>query len=326
MLLSQALKEAFKGEVFLKNKISNDFKLLGIAPLELATPNHISYIDQDKYICNLADSKAGAVFVRENLESSIPSHIQPLIVDNPHLAFALLSQLFAQSSFSISNYTECSISSTVQIAHNVSFGKNVKIGANSILMSGVVVGDNVEIGESCKIYPNVVIYQNTIIGNRVNIHAGSVIGCDGFGYAHTIDGRHIKIEHNGKVVIEDDVELGANNTIDRAVFGETRIKKGVKIDNLVQIGHNCIIGEHSILVSQVGFAGSTTTGRNVVMGGQSGTGGHIHIGDFVQVAGRGAVGKNLPPKTKWGGHPLMELDEWMKFYVSLRRMLKKKAK
>ena len=122
------------------------------------------------------------------------------------------------------------------------------------------------------------------------------------------------------------MEIGANNTIDRAVFGETIIKKGAKIDNLVQIGHNCVVGEHSILVSQVGLAGSTTTGRNVIMGGQAGTGGHIHIGDFVQVAGRGAVGKNLPPHTKWGGHPLMELSEWMKFYVSLRRLIKKDSK
>ena len=107
-----------------------------------------------------------------------------------------------------------------------------------------------------------------------------------------------------------------------AVFGETIIREGAKIDNLVQIGHNCEVGAHSLLVSQVGLAGSTTTGRNVVMGGQAGTGGHIHIGDFVQVAGRGAVGKTLPPNTKWGGHPLMELDEWMKFYVSLRRFVK----
>ena len=178
-------------------------------------------------------------------------------------------------------------------------------------------------GKNCKIYPNVVIYGNTHIGDNVIIHAGSIIGCDGFGYAHTDKGEHIKITHNGRVVIEDNVEIGANNTIDRAVFGETIIKKGAKIDNLVQIGHNCVIGEHSILVSQVGLAGSTTTGRNVIFGGQAGTGGHIHIGDFVQVAGRGAVGKNLPANTKWGGHPLMELDEWMKFYVSLRRMLKK---
>ena len=306
MLLSTALSTAFKDYISLQNSITHDFELSGIAPLESASPSQISYIDQDKYIPALADSKAGAVLIRASLQESVPPHIQPLIVENPHLAFALLSQLFAKPCFSLTSHPPRA--------------SNIHIGAN------VVIGENVSIGEHCIIYPNVVIYRDSVIGNRVRLHAGSIIGCDGFGYAHTNDGRHIKIEHNGRVVIEDDVEIGANNTIDRAVFGETLIKKGAKIDNLVQIGHNCVVGEHSILVSQVGLAGSTTTGRNVVMGGQAGTGGHIHIGDFVQVAGRGAVGKNLPPHTKWGGHPLMELDEWMKFFVSLRRMLKKSAK
>ncbi|TLD79968.1 UDP-3-O-(3-hydroxymyristoyl)glucosamine N-acyltransferase [Helicobacter sp. MIT 05-5293] len=321
MLLSQAIKQTFEGYMTLDSEIKKDFELCGIAPLESANETQISYIDQDKYSHKLADSRAGAVLLRKELLDCVPPHIQPLVVDNPHLAFALLSHLFARKGFSACENP--SIDPLANIAPNVHLGKNVRIGARTILMPGVVIGDNVEIGEHCKIYPNVVIYRDTIIGNRVNIHAGCVIGCDGFGYAHTNDGRHIKIEHNGIVVIEDDVELGANNTIDRAVFGQTLIKKGVKIDNLVQIGHNCVVGEHSILVSQVGLAGSTTTGRNVVMGGQAGTGGHIHIGDFVQVAGRGAVGKNLPPHTKWGGHPLMELDEWMKFFVSLRRMVKK---
>ncbi len=322
MLLSTAISHAFKDYIALQNAITHDFELSGIAPLESATPTQVSYIDQDKYIVSLADSKAGAVLIRASLADKVPSHIQPLIVENPHLAFALLSQLFSQDGFSLTHREPRA--TNAQIGENVVIGENVSIGENCIFYPNVVIGENVSIGENCIIYPNVVIYRDTLIGNRVRIHAGSVIGCDGFGYAHTNDGKHIKIEHNGRVVIEDDVEIGANNTIDRAVFGETLIKKGAKIDNLVQIGHNCIVGEHSILVSQVGLAGSTTTGRNVVMGGQAGTGGHIHIGDFVQVAGRGAVGKNLPPKTKWGGHPLMELDEWMKFFVSLRRMVKNK--
>ena len=170
------------------------------------------------------------------------------------------------------------------------------------------------------------IYRESVIGDRVLIHANSVIGSDGFGYAQNALGEHTKIEHNGRTIIEDDVEIGANNVIDRAVFGETRVKKGSKVGHSCVIAHNSIVGEHSLLVAQVGLAGSTTTGRNVVLGGQVGTGGHVHIGDFVQVAGRGAVSKNLPPKSKWGGHPIMQLDEWMKFYVSLRRMLKENNK
>ncbi|WP_395002441.1 UDP-3-O-(3-hydroxymyristoyl)glucosamine N-acyltransferase [uncultured Helicobacter sp.] len=304
-----------------------DFTLSGIAPLESASPTHISYIDQDKYITKLADSKAGAVLVREGFvqkfQNSAPQTMQILEVPNPHLAFAYLSSCFAKPEFAnpMHNYAH-TYEPSVKIAPNVFIGANVRIGARSEILPGVVISDNVEIGEDCVVFPNVVIYRDTRIGDRVRIHAGSVIGSDGFGYAHTASGEHIKIEHNGRVVLENDVEIGANNTIDRAVFGETIIREGAKIDNLVQIGHNCEVGAHSLLVSQVGLAGSTTTGRNVVMGGQAGTGGHIHIGDFVQVAGRGAVGKTLPPNTKWGGHPLMELDEWMKFYVSLRRFVK----
>lgn len=325
MLLSNALQTALDGYLSVQNDIAKDFELVGLAPLESASASHISYIDQDKYADKLLDSKAGAVLIRPHLLPKVPPHIMPLVVENPHLAFALLSHLFATQDFMHYDAKSCHIDKSAIIAPSAVIGANVRIGANSSIMPNVVIGDNVSIGANCKIYPNVVIYANTSIGNGVNIHAGSIIGCDGFGYAHTSDGEHIKIEHSGCVVIEDNVEIGANNAIDRAVFGETRIKKGAKIDNLVQIGHNCVIGEHSILVSQVGLAGSTTMGRNVIMGGQAGTGGHIHIGDFVQVAGRGAVGKNLPPHTKWGGHPLMELDYWMKFYVSLKRMLKGKS-
>lgn len=299
-----------------------DFELSAIAPLNEATPSQISYIDQDKYIKDLQDSQAGAVLVRENLINLVPTNTQILEVSNPHLAFAYLSHLFKKPEFINPHINYAKEHKNAQIASSVFIGSNVTIGEQTTIMPNVVISDNVKIGKNCTIYPNVVIYRDTHIGDNVILHAGSIIGSDGFGYAHTPAGEHIKIEHNGCVVIEDNVEIGANNTIDRAVFGKTLIKKGAKIDNLVQIGHNCEVGEHSLLVSQVGLAGSTTTGRNVVMGGQAGTGGHIHIGDFVQVAGRGAVGKNLPPNTKWGGHPLMELDAWMKFYVKLRKLVK----
>lgn len=299
-----------------------DFILNALAPLPSATHSQISYIDQDKYTKDLQDCKAGAVLVRENLVNLVPQSIQILQVANPHLAFAYLSHLFKKPEFSDLTHNYAQEHKNATIAPNAFIGSNVNIGKGSTIMTNVVISDNVSIGTNCIIYPNVVIYRDTIIGNNVVLHAGSIVGSDGFGYAHTEQGEHIKIEHNGIVEIQDNVEIGANNAIDRAVFGKTIIKQGAKIDNLVQIGHNCEVGEHSLIVSQVGLAGSTTTGRNVVMGGQAGTGGHIHIGDFVQVAGRGAVGKNLPPNTKWGGHPLMELDSWMKFYVKLRKLVK----
>lgn len=321
MLLSNAIKKALKEELEIESEIQNDFILDGVSSIKEAKENEICYIDKPKYINDLKNSKAGAIFIHKNMLKYLPNHIQGIVVSNPHLAFALISNLFIKNDFNECKKNE--IHENALISSKAVIGDNVKIGANSVIMAGVVIGDNVEIKENCKIYPNVVIYGNSVINNRVIIHAGSVIGSDGFGYAHTKDGRHIKIQHYGKVVIEDDVEIGANSVVDRSVCEVTHIKKGVKIDNLVQIGHNCIIGEHSILVSQVGLAGSTTMGRNVVMGGQAGTGGHIHIGDFVQIAGRGAVGKNLPPNTKWGGHPLMELNQWMQFFATLRRVVKK---
>lgn len=326
MKLSEAIHQAFGTSITLQSKITNDFIIQGLAPLEHATPNQVCYIQQDQYAKGLQDSKAGAVLVRKSLKDEVPSHIQPLVVDNPHLAFALLSQLFAKGDFIEQPLIKSHIDSTASIATNVVLGENVSIGAHTMIMPGVVIADNVQIGSHCKIYPNVVIYRESVIGDRVLIHAGSVIGSDGFGYAQNALGEHAKIEHSGRAVIEDDVEIGANNVIDRAVFGETRIKKGSKVGHSCVIAHNSVVGEHSLLVAQVGLAGSTTMGRNVVLGGQVGTGGHVHIGDFVQVAGRGAVSKNLPPKSKWGGHPIMPLDDWMKFYVNLRRLLKEREK
>lgn len=300
-----------------------DFEVQSLKPLQDASPNDLIYVDQEKYLDGLKTSKAGAVLISQKHRDWVPKGMQAIVVENPHLAFAYISSFFAKEDFLLEG-NEPKIAKDCILMDGVYLGKDVEIGEGSLIMPGVVIGDGVKIGKFCKIYPNVVIYARTQIGDYVYIHSGSVVGSDGFGFAHTKDGRHIKIFHNGNVVIEDEVEIGANCTIDRAVFGETRIKKGSKIDNLVQIGHNCLIGENTILVSQVGLSGSTTTGRNVVMGGQSGTGGHLHIGDFTQIAGRGAVSKSLPPHTKWGGHPIMELDEWMKFYVTLRRVFKNK--
>ena len=318
----ESFKKADSG--FVGEICASDFEVRSLLPLNLATPNDISYIDQDKYLKMLDSSNAGAIFVHKKMSEKI-SHKNVIFVENPHLAFAFASAFFKSPQLKNmdSKPKSAKIYNSARIFNGAFIGENVAIGANSVIMPNAVIMDNVAIGANTTIYPNVVIYRDSLIGNNVAIHAGSVIGSDGFGYAHTKLGEHIKIEHFGNVVIEDNVEIGANVTIDRAVFESTIIKKGAKIDNLVQLGHNCVIGEHSLLVSQVGFAGSTTTGRNVVFGGQAGTGGHIHIGDFVQVAGRGAVGKNLPPNTKGGGPPLTELGEWQRMWVKLRKMTRK---
>lgn len=298
-----------------------DFSVDCLLPLDLANESSISYVEFERYLPLARDSKAGAILAANKFKEHL-NNKNVVFVENPHLVFAYFSHFFKkiqiQNNASFSN-------SKARIYDGAFVGENVRFGKNCVIMPNAVICDSVSFGDNCVVYPSVVIYSDCVIGNNVKIHAGSVIGSDGFGYAHTKMGEHIKIEHFGNVIIEDDVEIGANVAIDRAVFESTIIKKGAKIDNLVQIGHNCVVGEHSLLVSQVGLAGSTTMGRNVVMGGQAGTGGHIHIGDFVQIAGRGAVGKNLPPNTKWGGHPLMDLKQWQKMHVKLRKMTQEKG-
>lgn len=296
-------------------------EIQAIESLESATKDCIAFLEQEKYASSVLRTKAAAVMLRSVDLKYLPKESLGIVTPNPYLAFAYLTQFFAKPLFMSSK--EPILGEGVQIAQNVVIGKGSIIAEGCVIMAGVVIGENVKVGKSCIIYPNVCIYNDCEIGDNVRIHANSVIGSDGFGYAHTQDGEHIKIYHNGKVILEEEVEIGSNTSIDRAVFGETRIKKGVKIDNLVQIGHNCCIGEYSIVVSQAGLSGSTTTGRNVVLGGQSGTAGHLHIGEFTQIGARGAISKSLPAFGKFSGHPLLPIKDWLKLQAFLKKMIKK---
>ncbi len=294
-------------------KIDLDSEISAISSLGRAKSGELSYCDGEKNAKFIADSVATAILVSPNLEHLAKD--RAIICDNPHLAFAILSKHFSNPLFYPAS--EAKIDKTAQIAKTAHIGSNAVIGANSIIMHGAFIGDNVKIGEECVIHPNVVIYNNSKIGDRVILNANCVIGSDGFGYAHTKDGRHIKIYHNGWVELENDVEIGSCTTIDRGVFEPTIVKAFSKIDNLVQIGHNCELGFGCIIVSQTGLAGSTILGRNVVMGGQSGTAGHLQIGDFAQIAGRGGVSKDLKAGKKYAGHPIMELSAWMKLQAKI---------
>ena len=302
------------------NKNNKDIEISGINTLLDAKSNEISFLENSKYEKFLKTTKAAAVLIRKEDANKLPKGVIALITDEPYLKLAILTKLFAKNPWEDGGYQ---IAKSATVHPSVIIGKGVKIGKNSVVMPGCVIGPDVEIGDDCVIYPNVTIYRDTKIANNVKIHSGSVIGSDGFGYAHTKDGRHIKIYHLGKVVIEDDVEIGANTTIDRGVFGITVIKKGSIIDNLVQIAHNCEVGENSILVSQVGLAGSTKLGRNVVMGGQSATAGHLEIKDFVTIAARGGVTKSIKKSGVYSGFPLMPHRKWLKLQGLLARLLKK---
>ena len=288
--------------------------------LQNAWQRELSYCDREKNEKFLSATKAAAVLVK--IGTVTPSGVRALECENPHLAFAILSAHFAKPL--IRSGAPAKIAASAQIGQGVHIGANSTIGENCVILSGAYIGDDVHIGDGCVIHANAVIYNDTIIGERCIIHANAVIGSDGFGYAHTKTGEHVKIYHNGNVVLQDEVEIGACTTIDRAVFGSTIVKRGSKIDNLVQIGHNCELGQNCLIVSQVGLAGSTTLGRNVVMGGQSGSGGHVSVGDFAQIAARGGISKDLTGGKKYAGQPIMELSEWFKLQAKIVRFFKDK--
>lgn len=300
----------------------DDIEIRALNSLKNANTNELSYCDGKKNEELLKQTRAAAVLVSEDLALSVPPGCIKLVVSNAHLAFAILSQRYAKPLFADSPLP-CDIAKSAKIMSNVHIGSGVSVGEGSIVMPGAYIGDNVKIGKDCIIHPNVVIYNDCVVGDGCHLLANCVIGSDGFGYAHTADGRHIKIYHNGNVVLEDFVEVGACTTIDRGVFESTIIKAYTKIDNLVQIGHNCELGQGCIIVSQVGLAGSSILGRNVVMGGQSGSAGHLKIGDFAQIAAKAGVSKSLEGGRKYAGVPAMIFEDYYKLQAKILRFFKK---
>lgn len=298
-----------------------DFEVSGLNTLKDATPNEISFVANSKYINEIENSKAGAILVDETLAKYIPQNSIALIVKHPYWEIATLSKFFAPPLEDINSY-EPKIGEGSTISHRANIANGSTIGKNCNILAGVYIGSNVTIGDNTTIYPNVTIYRDCSIGSNCIIHANSVIGSDGFGFATNHMGEHRKIYQNGNVVVEDDVEIGSCTTIDRAVFGSTMIKKGVRIDNLVQVGHNCVIGEYSVLVAQAGISGSTTMGRNVVMGGQSATSGHLSIAPFTTMAARSGVTKSINESKKvYAGFPLYEHREWLKLQAKIAKLL-----
>ncbi len=301
---------------------SSDINITGLNTLKDATANEISFLENKKYLSQLKDTKAGAVFITSDFASKVPSDTIALVCDVPYEALAKASKLFAPALVEISG-DKPKIGLNCNIMKNVHIGFNSSIGANCTLMFGVFIGDNVTIGNDVIIYPNVTIYRDCIVGNDVMIHAGTVIGSDGFGFATTKTGQHIKIYQNGNVTIGNDVEIGANCTIDRGAFASTVIENKVRIDNLVHIAHNCKIGVGCIFAGQAGLSGSTTLNEYVVMAGQSATTGHLEIAPFTTISGRGVVSKSITePNKQWAGFPLMEHRTWLKLQAKIARLLK----
>lgn len=299
-----------------------DVEITALNSLLRANFTELSYCDGEKNAKDIANTGAAAVLVHKEYESLVPKDTKVLISANPHLSFAFVSKLFAKPLFS--EVRVQNIAKSAKIMPNVYLGNNIHIGENVIIMAGAFVGDNVSIGDESVIHPNVVIYNDSIIGKKCHLLANCVIGSDGFGYAHNKNGEHHKIYHNGNVILEDFVEIGACTSIDRAVFDSTIIKAGTKVDNLVQIGHNCQVGQNCIIIAQTGLSGSTQLGRNVIMGGQSATSGHLKIGDFSTIAARGGVSKNLEGGRVYGGFPIMLQKDWLKLQAKIAMKFKDK--
>jgi UDP-3-O-[3-hydroxymyristoyl] glucosamine N-acyltransferase len=302
-----------------------EFKISGVAGLEEAQTHEISFVVGPKYARKAHQSKAGALIVPPGL-----SGIQkPRIVsENPYLAFAKVLTLFApkpQPSLGVS--PEAFLGAKVKLGDGVSIHPQVYVGDGAVLgdrvnlHAGAHVGARVVIGDDTVIYPNVTVLDRCVIGQRVIIHSGTVVGSDGFGFAQDGD-SYFKIPQVGIVQIDDDVEIGANCTIDRATMGKTWIQRGVKIDNLVQVAHNVVVGENSIIIAQVGISGSTKLGKNVILAGQVGIIGHLEIGDGVQVGAQSGVGKSIPAGQIVSGSPAIPHRDWLKNCQILSRLPK----
>jgi UDP-3-O-[3-hydroxymyristoyl] glucosamine N-acyltransferase len=297
--------------------------LSSLASLNDATPQALAFIANDHAAKLPGGIKAGALLVhRYFAELAIPQ----LVVANPLLAFAQVAQRFFVRpqaprgvAADVSRGTGVAIGDDPSIWPFVTLGDGVTIGARVTLYPGVYIGTDSTVGDDSVLYPNVVVREGCSIGARVIIHSGTVVGADGFGYVQH-EGRHHKIPQLGGVTIEDDVELGANVTIDRATLGRTIIKRGTKIDNLVQIAHNVTVGEHAIIVAQVGVAGSTTIGHHVMIGGQAGLADHVAIGNQSMIAARAGVNRNVEANQIVSGAPIMPHDIWMKAQAVIPRL------
>ncbi|MEN2984077.1 MAG: UDP-3-O-(3-hydroxymyristoyl)glucosamine N-acyltransferase [Dictyoglomaceae bacterium] len=311
--IAEIIEGELKGENCFIERVS-DWKDAG--------ENDLIFVFDEKDLYKAEETKARALVVPKVEFASKKSLI---MVENPRLAMAKILRYFDWRNFSEGIHPTVILGENIKLEEKVGIGaysvigNNVRIGRKTKIGAGVIIGNNVFIGENCIIYPKVAIYDYCYIGNNVIIHSGCVIGSDGFGYVW--DGKnHVKIPHIGKVVIEDDVEIGANCTIDRGTLGETRIGKGTKIDNLVTIAHNVKIGENCVIVGQTGIAGSSEIGNNVIIAGQSGISDHVKVGNGVVILARSGVTKDIPDGSIVSGFPARLHKEELKLQSLLRKL------
>ena len=297
--------------------------LRGFAPADNCQPGDLTFAENEAYFARAEQSPAAAILVDGPFASTQKVLVR---VPNARIAFAkVLSLFFPQPQFPPGVHSSAVIARTAQIDPSAHIGplcvigERARIGARDVLEGGNHVGSDCQLGEEVHLFPNVTLYAQTQLGHRVSIHAGTVVGSDGFGYVFD-QGRHRKVPQVGNVIIHDDVEIGANVTIDRGALGSTVIGQGSKIDNLVQIGHNVVMGEHCVVVAQVGIAGSTKLGSYVTLAGQVGLAGHLEIGNRVTVVAQSGVMNNIPDGEKWMGAPAQPDRQMKRILIALQRL------
>ena len=317
----------FLGTKLSNNKVSKDFLISDIATLSNAKKGSITFFQDLKYKDNLLITKASVCILKKDHSDYAPKNLYLIYSENPYMDFTKISQKFypfellPKSTTGVNSKDifdeSIKLGKDVIIEKGAVIGKNVTIGDRTTISSNSVIGIGVKIGSDCYIGANVNI-THSIIGDNNIIHQGTSIGQDGFGFSMSSE-RHQKIPQVGRVIIKNNIEIGSNCCIDRGSLQDTIIKNGTKIDNLVQIAHNCVIGENCIIAGMVGLAGSTTLEDFVVMGAKSGAIGHLTIGKGSQIAAKSGVSKTLPPGKIWAGFPIREVEKWKKEISTLRK-------
>ena len=306
-----------------------DRQVVSVRTLESAGPEDLSFVTNSKYRRQAAKSRAGVLLTAQILEGVDKDF---LLADEPYFALAqLMSILFPPAKLELGIHETAIVESEAEVDPQAAIGPYSVIGNGASIGPGVELHSHVVVGRDCRIgrdsilYPRVVIYAGSILGERCILHSGVVVGSDGFGYA-LHDDKHVKLQHGGQVVLEDDVEIGSNSTIDRALLGETRIGKGSKIDNLVQVAHNVRLGAGCLLISQSGIAGSSTLGDGVVLAGQAGVAGHLVLGNGAQVAAKSAVLRSVEAGRAVAGIPAGDMGAWKRQQALVARLSEMKKR
>jgi len=310
---------------------SADRLMTGVASLDRAGPRHLTFCEAKKYAAQLEQTYAGACFVSERLEASVPAHVAVLRAAEPYRAFVTAMRALYPDTLRPTSWFDNGDVAPGAVVHPSAYledgvvvdplaviGPDVEIGAGTVIGSGAVIGAGVRIGRDCSIGPNASVLC-ALIGNEVIIHPGCRIGQDGFGYMMGARG-HLKVPQAGRVIIQNGVEIGAGTTIDRGAINDTIIGEGSKIDNLVQIGHNVVIGRNCVVVSQSGVAGSSTLGDNVVLAARIGVSDHAVIGEGAQIAARSSVVGEVPPGARWGGSPAKPIKQFFRELFEVERL------